>query len=258
MTESYTYTVARIRALEAQMLSSAHVSRMIEAPDLERAFFVLNETSYADHTASAASPFAFEEVFKAETDKVYKFLNYYAGSSPELQLMWRKYDYGNAKILIRAQKLEKEDVGDLLSEYGNVDAGVLKRYIFKGEGSVPEWLAKAINEAVMAFAEEKNPADIDRTLDKIYLNDLRASGNGLLKKLAAAWGEVKHPLDRENEEKTFDILKQIKRHAFGIEPLITFWLAKNYEAKMTYGVLVGKKHYVRTEDLNARGRKTYV
>lgn len=240
------------------MLNHAQISRMIEAPDLEKAFFVLNETCYSEHTSAVSSPFDFEVIFRAELLKQYMFLRYYARGDEVFQKFWRKYDYGNAKILIRAWKKKIEDISDRLINFGEVDAEVLSTFILKGEGVVPKWLEKAINDAIIVFEEEENPAEIDRVLDQAYLKDLKESGNGLLMKLAEIWSEVPYPFNQEGDDRTFGALKQVKRKAFGVDPLITFWLAKEFEARTIYRILVGKKHYINDERIKERAREMYV
>lgn len=258
MSKSYTYAVARIRALEARMLNSAHENRMFEAADIEKAFFVLNETKYADHISAAKHPFEYEEILRAEMVSTYEMLNNYAGKDEALQLVYRKYDFGNAKILIRALKLKIENVDKMLGEFGLVDKEKMISYIMKGEGSLPVWLEKAVPGALLAFEEEKTPAAIDRVLDDAYIKSLAASESKLLQTLAKLWKETPHPFDAAGDAKTISLLKNVKRKAFGIDPLITYWLIKELETKMIRMTLAAKKHYISTRLIKDVSRESYV
>lgn len=241
------------------MLSAAHVSRMLEAPDLDRAFFVLNETTYADYISSAVHAFDFDEIINLERKRAYTFLKTYAGNDETLKLLWRKYDYGNVKVLLRALKLKKEDIETgLLSDYGNVPVDVLKKYIFKGEGVIPAWLERAVNDALVAFEDGRNPANIDRALDKADLDDLAKSDSELLRSLSKLWGGVLHPFNLEGDNKSIELLKGVKRKAFGIDPLITYWLVKTFEAKTIRQILVAKKNHLSLSNIKSTGRTAYV
>ena len=240
------------------MLTATQVGRMVEAADLERAFFVLNETSYAEHISGSVSPFNFHEILKAELDSVHTFLEYTAGDDDALRTFWRKYDYGNAKLLLRRSEEDEEVISEKLLHYGNVKIDQLTTYIMKGEGRVPIWLDHAVGRALLRFEEEKKTAGIDDVLDEAYFDDLALSGNALLMRLAKLWSERPFPFDSEGDRATIDLLRQIKRKAFGIEPLITFWLAKVLEARFIRVILAGKKHHVKIELLKEYVRETYV
>ena len=240
------------------MLNSTQVSRMVEASDLDRAFFVLQETTYADHISANMKPFNYEELISAELARVHNFLNYYAGDDETLKMLWRKYDYGNAKILIRALKRKLEDAHGLLSDFGIIDKNRLATYILKGEGSLPVWLERQISEAVIAFEEDGSPVEVDRVLDDALLKDFITSGDPLLKKVGTLYKTVDFPVDLEGNNKTIEALRGIKREAFGIDPLITFWLAKELEVKTIRQILISKKHHLGVALLKERIRSVYV
>ena len=257
MKKDYTYAVARIRALESKMVSPLQFNRMVEAPDLQKAFFVLNETGYGEHISSAAEPFAFEKILQAEQDKTYRFLKMIADKDEALDNIWRKYDYGNAKLLLRGRLKKTEEEEYQLSNYGTIKGEILEAYILKGEGVLPEWLERSINNAIVRYEEEKHPAAIDESLDNDYIEMLRASGDGLLIKLSKIWGELKYPFSSENENRTVEALKEIKRKAFGIEPLITFWMIKALEMRTIRVIFVGKRNNIPTDQIKKRVRLVY-
>lgn len=250
MADSYTYIVARIRALESRMLTAAHLNRMIEAQDLEKAFFVLNETAYSEHISASTKPNEYEDVILSEIKFVRKMLGNHAGKDKSLLAIWRKDDFGNMKNLIRASKFKIER-GEL-SDFGTIDKNVLGKYIIEGEGVLPIWAEKALNRAVMAFEESREPSDIDDVLDKTYIQNLANNESPFLKTLARNWETSKHPFDFEGYNKTIAILKNTKRKAFGIDPVISFWLVKQMEAKTIRQVLTGKKHKINTNKMKER------
>lgn len=256
MARSYTYVVARIRALEARMLHPVHVSRMVEAPDLERAFFILSETAYADHISGAIHPFDFMEIIDAEVERAHRFLKTYAGDDCVLMALWRKYDYANAKALLRSAVHGRENLS--LSSFGVVDVEDISHHVLDGAGAVPVWLEDALSAAAAGFEEERRPERIDEVLDKAYIDDLYRSGNSLLMRLAGLWAGSPHPFDLGGDNRTVGVLKETKRKSFGVEPLIAYWLSKELEGKTIRTILVGKQYRVDRGLMRQMVRDTYV
>lgn len=256
---NYTYTVARIRALEARMLTSQQMARMIEAPDIDQAFLVLHEACYGEHISTTIHPFDFKVIILEELRKTHRFLKTAAADDEALQILWRKYDYNFAKILVRARKMmvKEEDGRNLFLEFGTIKNETAAAYILRGEGSIPKWFGEAVSRAILAFEESGNPADADELLDSVYISDLASSGNPLLERLAAIWSEMKFPFDLEGDIKTVEILRSTKRKAFGIEPILAFWMAKEMEAKKTCQILICKKHHISLERLRESGVAVY-
>jgi len=258
MGKSYTYAIARARALEAKLVSNTQLSRMIEATDFDRAFFVLSETHYGDYISGSADPFNFDETIIGTLSKMRDFINYHAGGSSSLKTWWRKYDYLNVKILLRRFLRKDETEFDELSTWGTVPKELIFSYIIKGEGLIPKWLEMNINKAILAFEEEKSILALDDVLDNAFLDDLMSAKSKLLRGLARLWKSSNHPFDLSGDNKTIDVLKGTKRMSFGIDPLIAFWLVLEMEAKGVRSVLRGKIYRLGPTKIKERLRESYV
>ena len=258
MAKNYTYAVARARALEARMLNSVQLSRMLEASDAEKGFFVLNETSYGDHISGSDQPFGYEGIVNSELKFVYDFLMTYASNDPSFNILLRRYDYGNAKLLIRSSKIKDGNTAEGLSDFGTIDKEELGTYIMKGIGRVPGWMEVAVGQALLAFEEESKPSAIDDILDAAYITDLKKSVEPLLVNISKVMGETSYAVDLESDNKVIELLRAVRRRSFGIAPLIAFWMAKELEAKTIKIILSAKKHRVTTEMIKGYMRNNYV
>ena len=106
-----------LAARETKMLSAERMERMIDAPTNEEAAKILEECGYGDLSGLSAKEAgaALEAHIAALFDEV-------EGMVPEAQLvqLFRlKYDYHNAKALIKAQAMGVE-CGAILSQRGTV------------------------------------------------------------------------------------------------------------------------------------------
>ena len=106
-----------LAARETKMLSAERMERMIDAPTNEEAAKILEECGYGDLSGLSAKDAgaALEAHIAALFDEV-------EGMVPETQLvqLFRlKYDYHNAKALIKAQAMGT-DCGAILSQRGTV------------------------------------------------------------------------------------------------------------------------------------------
>ena len=187
----YGYGVGRVRALEARMFSAAQISRMAAAPDFEKAYAVLSETTYSENFPKLKHPFDFEELCGLEMSALRDLLFRLAPENEILSALFKKYDYQNAKILLRSYFGSKEDP-KIFSGEGTIDPGRLKLYIFEGLKEIDEKeIIKAIDEAKAVFEQSKDPQSLDMTVDKYYFAYLRkvcgASPSLLIRNLANHW-----------------------------------------------------------------------
>lgn len=177
----YYYGVGRVRALEARMLSAAQLSRLVGAPDFESAFAVLPETAYAENLTKLTHPFDFEELCELELISLKNLLDYLAPRNEIIAAIFKKYDYLNAKILLRLyfKEIEKivswhEPAECKFSKVGIYDLEKIRSYIFEGIKEIDDKnLLEAIDQAKNSYAQNKDPQSLDIILDKYYFAYLK-------------------------------------------------------------------------------------
>ena len=156
----------RIRVLENSLLTRARMERMLDARSDAEALKVLAECGYT--LPEDAGETELNAVLAQRREQVFADLD---GQSPNPALVdaFRlKYDYHNAKVLLKAAA-KGEDAGRLLVDAGTVPAQALQNAIRQQEyGSLPEALADAIQQAGETLGSTQDPQRCDFLLDRAY------------------------------------------------------------------------------------------
>lgn len=166
-----------LAARETKMLSAERMERMIDAPTNEEAAKILEECGYGDLSGLSAKDAgaALEAHIAALFDEV-------EGMVPEAQLvqLFRlKYDYHNAKALIKAQAMGT-DCGAILSQRGTVPPQKLHAAFYEEDyRDIPPVLAQAMVDAAAILARTTNPQAADFALDRAYFAQMLALCDGL-------------------------------------------------------------------------------
>ena len=168
--EKYLYLSAMLRAREAKMLTREKAERMIDTGSFDEAAKMLADCGYEDYSGMNA-----KQVDNALAERRAEIFAELARMSPNpetVEVFRMKYDYHNAKTLIKAEAaaLERED---LLSSSGRVPVQTLiKSFTEEKFTGVPPVLADAIVQAKSVLARTANPQLADFALDKAYFTEL--------------------------------------------------------------------------------------
>lgn len=168
--ENYLYLSAMLRAREAKMLTREKAERMIDTASFDEAAKMLADCGYEDYSGMSA-----KQVDNALAERRAEIFAELARMSPNpetVEVFRMKYDYHNAKTLIKAEaaSLERED---LLSSSGRVPVQTLiKSFTEEKFTGIPPVLADAIVQAKSVLARTANPQLADFALDKAYFAEL--------------------------------------------------------------------------------------
>ena len=166
-----------LAARETKMLSAERMERMIDAPTNDEAAKILEECGYGDLSGLSAKEAgaALEAHIAALFDEV-------EGMVPEAQLvqLFRlKYDYHNAKALIKARAMGVE-CDAILSQRGTVaPQKLLTAFLEEDYRDIPPILAQAMVSAAAILARTTNPQAADFELDRAYFAQMLALSDGL-------------------------------------------------------------------------------
>lgn len=178
----YLFLSARIKALECGLLSRERMERMLEAPSLEDAAKVLQECGYAE--MSQVGEQVLEQALAQQRRKTYDELY---GSAPDrniIDVFKAKYDYHNAKTILKAEAKET-DPTPLLVDTGRVPAAKMQEGVRTSDlRDLPPILRSAVARARDVLATTGDPQLADFVLDRAYFEDMfhiaRESGSSFL------------------------------------------------------------------------------
>jgi V/A-type H+-transporting ATPase subunit C len=173
----YLFLTAALRAREPRMLNRERIERMLEAESFSEAARILADCGYPDMSDMGA-----EELEAALSARRSELLDELGRIAPERQLIEAfrlKYDYHNAKTLIKAEK-SKADVDRILSRSGRISPEKMKEAFNNSDyRDLPFALAEAIKEAAGILARTGNPQLADFFLDRAYFAEQLSLAEGL-------------------------------------------------------------------------------
>ncbi|MFU7514269.1 V-type ATP synthase subunit C [Clostridium sp. HCS.1] len=214
----FTQAVSRIWVLETRLLDKSKVERMIEASSASEVLRILNETEYSNVSANVKRPEDYEEILAAELKRVYDLVYEISPIKDVVKIMSLKYDYHNAKVLLK-EKLLGKDLSSMLIKLGNLDLIEIKRKIDSDNlRSLNGTLGKGIQEAMKAFEETKDPQKIDIIIDKYMYKELVELNKSLNYKFID--NLVKAMIDSTNIRTLLRIKKQNKGRDFAQEVIV--------------------------------------
>lgn len=214
----FTQAVSRIWVLETRLLDKSKVERMIEANSASEVLRILNETEYSNVSATVKRPEDYEEILAAELKRVYDLVYEISPIKDVVKIMSLKYDYHNAKVLLKEKVLGK-DLSSMLIKLGNLDLIETKRKIDSDNlRSLNGTLGKGIQEAMKSFEETRDPQKIDIIIDKYMYKELVELNKSLDYKFID--NLVKAMIDSTNIRTLLRIKKQNKGRDFAQEVIV--------------------------------------
>lgn len=171
-----------LRAKESGMLVSSDFAAMSGALTAADALKTAQEHGYPQMKLDTAAHL--EEDLNAYRARIYEELEPLFPEKKMLDLFRVKYDYHNAKAIVKAKALGKEP-DELISRTGRIDPEILKSFLDdeKADGLI----VNAMKEAEDVLARTGNPQLSDFVLDKAYFRDLKICAEGLSTELAAEY-----------------------------------------------------------------------
>jgi len=165
----YLYVTAFIWGHEPKLLNKERVERMLELKNFDDVTKILEECGYGD--ISDITSDGLEERLSARRAQVMSELFRVAPDSDIINVFRVKYDYHNAKVLIKSQAAGT-DGEKLMSFAGRISPKELTAAFVQGEyTSIPKVLASAMQEAKDTLARTGDPQLSDFILDKAYYKE---------------------------------------------------------------------------------------
>ncbi|MEQ8156764.1 MAG: V-type ATP synthase subunit C [Clostridiaceae bacterium] len=166
--------IPRIRVLETRLLDKPKLDRMCEAASIHEVFRVLEETEYSSIMGNIKSQEDYEKILSMELRRVYKLMYEICPVGAVVDVMSKKYDYHNLKVLAKGKFLNK-DFSDILVHAGSTDFQKVKVQIedeyFRDFNPV---MRKTLEKVMEDFQDKKDPQRIDLILDNGYFEELRS------------------------------------------------------------------------------------
>ncbi len=214
--EKYLYISALLRAREPRLLTNERAERMLDAPSFDEAAKLLTDCGYPD-MSGMSSP-EVEETLSAHRDGIFGELGRLAPDKGLVDVFRLKYDYHNAKAIIKAEAMGT-DCKRLLSDSGRIPGlKLMEYYVEEKRVQLPEILGEAIFEAKAVLNRTGNPQLADFVLDKAYFEEMDRAARSLDSSFLK--GYVAVLIDSTNLKSTVRTLRMGKNQDFLMDVLI--------------------------------------
>ena len=161
---------ARIHAMEGRLLTRDRMDRMIDAREESEALKVLTECGYGGAEGLRAQDV--ERVLATARAETFQELSTAAPDPRVVDVFRLKYDYHNAKVLVKAEAMGT-DAGRLLLDGGRVPAsGLAENYQKEQLGGLSLRFQSAIREARETLAASHDPQLADLALDRACYEEM--------------------------------------------------------------------------------------
>ena len=168
----YLFLTTRIRALERSLLTRERIERMLDAPTTAEAAKVLAECGYPEMEELSVN--GVNAILAQKRELTYEDLYLAAPDRNIIDVFKIKYDYHNAKVLLKAEA-RGIDADYLLVDTGRVPPATLREGIRSSDlRGLPGSLADAIAQARETLGTTGDPQLSDFILDRAYFTDLFA------------------------------------------------------------------------------------
>lgn len=190
----YLHISARIHTLETRLLTRERMERMLSARSAEDAARVLSECGYGEFPV--LTPTAIEVALNRVRLELFAELRRFAPNPSLVDVFCVKYDYHNAKALLKAAATGR-DAGPLLLDAGRYPAGQLREDVERGDlDRYSQVFRQAVAQARETLASSGDPQAADFILDRAYYQEMlqaaRDSGSVFLE------GYVRLSIDAAN------------------------------------------------------------
>ena len=179
---------ARIRAMETTLLTAERMDQLLESRSDEEVSKLLQECGYPE--LDAARPEAMDAALSQTREELLADLGDSAPDSRYIDIFKLKYDYHNAKTILKAVAMDT-DPARMLMDMGRISAETLKAAMDSGElDSLPGTLPEAIAEAKSVLDTTRDPQLSDIVLDRWMYRDMaqvaEVTGSSFLRGYVAA------------------------------------------------------------------------
>lgn len=169
MRSDYAYITGKIRQLENGLPNETDLERMIDAPNAQAAFEVLNDTDYASQLLNVE----YDNYYKVLRDNWREFRKMLKDAVPDqrlLDILYLREDFNNLKIVL------KHFYRDMpLKEARTTDSGSvsLDDWVSHFDPDIsnnlePKWV-EVIDLIIRYLSSDVNSQEIDHIVDRVYM-----------------------------------------------------------------------------------------
>ncbi len=170
--DAYIYANSRIAALEAGLLSSTQVERMIGAKSADEAFTALNDTFLAPYIAGGSRK-DLPRMLRKSVSATKRLITQIVPDEKAFAVLWLRYDFYNLKAIIKGKKagLSNDEIQEKCFHSGMFTPEKMIRAV---EGDAVSDMNQYLGQAYAQAQKAQQVYEIDFAMNRGYFRAARA------------------------------------------------------------------------------------
>ena len=165
------------RVYEKNLLTSENLKRIIDTDNLEEALSSLNDTKYGELIQKLERAEDYEKILSEMLLDSYKAMIKVSPDENLVHYLEEKYNFHNLKTLVK-ELIQDADYSSIYIDIGKIDLVKIKRNLKEDLTDNDKYLSYA-KKALDLYKENKDPQDIDLSLDKDFYEKLLEDSENL-------------------------------------------------------------------------------
>lgn len=165
------------RVYEKNLLTSENLKRIIDTDNLEEALSSLNDTKYGELIQKLERAEDYEKILSQMLLDSYKAMIKISPDENLVHYLEEKYNFHNLKTLVK-ELIQDADYSSIYIDIGKIDHVKIKRNLKEDLTDNDKYLSYA-KKALDLYKENKDPQDIDLSLDKDFYEKLLEDSENL-------------------------------------------------------------------------------
>ncbi|WP_276876069.1 V-type ATP synthase subunit C [Anaerococcus hydrogenalis] len=165
------------RVYEKNLLTSENLKRIIDTDNLEEALSSLNDTKYGELIQKLERAEDYEKILSQMLLDSYKAMIKISPDENLVHYLEEKYNFHNLKTLVK-ELIQDADYSSIYIDIGKIDLVKIKRNLKEDLTDNDKYLSYA-KKALDLYKENKDPQDIDLSLDKDFYEKLLEDSENL-------------------------------------------------------------------------------
>lgn len=172
----FMYSSARVRALENSVINRERTERLLEAKSSADILLSLTELGFdIIRSGGESGEILREDTLLSILERAYRETSELCAGAPILDFLRYQYDCNNIKAIIKCNS-RGVSPDNMLFSFGTISRETLTVAMREANyTSLPQHMAKAVPEAIEAFAQTSNPQKVDLILDRACFADMLES-----------------------------------------------------------------------------------
>ena len=165
------------RVYEKNLLTSENLKRIIDTDNLKEALSSLNDTKYGELIQKLERAENYEKILSQMLLDSYKAMIKISPDENLVHYLEEKYNFHNLKTLVK-ELIQDDDYSSIYIDIGKIDLVKIKRNLKEDLTDNDKYLSYA-KKALDLYKENKDPQDIDLSLDKDFYEKLLEDSENL-------------------------------------------------------------------------------